>query len=78
MEDLTRQIGLWELFFLLLFLPFLFFERRLFPGIFIGDIIGGGCGAEGLPAVMTITLAIGIKKLAEKKAIIRSWRRLKL
>ncbi len=72
LEDLTRQIGL--LGIILSFIVFalsLFRGDGYFPGFLLAISLAVAVVPEGLPAVMTITLAIGIKKLAEKKAIIR-------
>ena len=72
LEDLTRQIGL--LGIVLSFIVFalsLFRGDGYFPGFLLAVSLAVAVVPEGLPAVMTITLAIGIKKLAEKKAIIR-------
>lgn len=72
LEDLTRQIGL--LGIVLSFIVFalsLFRGDGYFPGFLLAVSLAVAVVPEGLPAVMTITLAIGIKRMAEKKAIIR-------
>ncbi len=45
--------------------------RQVFPAFLLAISLAVALVPEGLPAVMTITLSIGVKRMAEKRAIIR-------
>lgn len=72
LEELTRLIGLFGIFIavIVFFLSYLQ-NSGYFPAFLLAISLAVAVVPEGLPAVMTITLAIGVKKMAQKKAIIR-------
>ncbi len=72
LEDLTRQIGLIGIAIsIIVFILSIFRGDGYFPGFLLAVSLAVAVVPEGLPAVMTITLAIGVKEMAKKKAIIR-------
>src|SRR3989304_5794410 len=69
---LTRFIGIGGIILsIIVFLISLFEGTGYFPAFLFAVSLAVAVVPEGLPAVMTITLAIGMKKMAGKKAIIR-------
>lgn len=72
LESLSRTIGLIGIAasFLVFGLSFLQ-GSGYFPSFLLAISLAVAVVPEGLPAVMTITLSIGVKEMAQKKAIIR-------
>src|SRR3989344_1076805 len=69
---LTRFIGIGGIVLsILVFLISMFEGSGYFPAFLLAVSLAVAVVPEGLPAVMTITLAIGMKKMAGKKAILR-------
>ena len=72
LADLTKFIGIGGIVLsIIVFLISLFEGTGYFPAFLLSVSLAVAVVPEGLPAVMTITLAIGMKKMAGKKAIIR-------
>ncbi len=72
LADLARMIGVAGIVLsLLVFLVSLLEGTGYFPAFLLAVSLAVAVVPEGLPAVMTITLAIGMKKMASKKAIVR-------
>jgi len=72
LEGLTRFIGIIGIISAILVFVFSFIQGiGYFPAFLLAISLAVAVVPEGLPAVMTITLAIGVKKMAQKKAIIR-------
>jgi len=72
LEDLTRLIGIIGIIIsALVFLLSLLRGDGYFPGFLLAVSLAVAVVPEGLPAVMTITLAIGVKEMAKKKSIMR-------
>ena len=72
LEDLTRFIGIGGIVLsVVVFLISIFEGSGYFPAFLLSISLAVAIVPEGLPAVMTITLAIGMKTMAKKKAIIR-------
>lgn len=72
LADLTRFIGIGGIVLsIIVFLVSLFEGTGYFPAFLLAVSLAVAVVPEGLPAVMTITLAIGMKKMAGKKAIVR-------
>ncbi len=72
LADLTKLIGIGGIVLsIIVFLVSLLEGTGYFPAFLLAVSLAVAVVPEGLPAVMTITLAIGMKKMAGKKAIIR-------
>ena len=72
LADLTKFIGIGGIVLsVIVFLISLFEGTGYFPAFLLSVSLAVAVVPEGLPAVMTITLAIGMKKMAGKKAILR-------
>lgn len=72
LAGLTRLIGIGGIILAItVFLASLLEGTGYFPAFLLSVSLAVAVVPEGLPAVMTITLAIGMKKIAGKKAIIR-------
>jgi len=72
LADLTRFIGIGGIVLsVIVFLVSLFEGTGYFPAFLLSVSLAVAVVPEGLPAVMTITLAIGMKRMAKKKAIMR-------
>jgi len=72
LRDLTRLIGIVGIFLAVIVFTVSFLEGSgYFPAFLLAISLAVAVVPEGLPAVMTITLAIGVKKMANKKSIIR-------
>lgn len=72
LKDLTRLIGIVGIVLSIIFFAVSFLEgAQYFPAFLLAISLAVAVVPEGLPAVMTITLAIGVKKMADKKSIIR-------
>lgn len=72
LADLTRLIGIGGIILsIIVFLVSLLEGTGYFPAFLLAVSLAVAVVPEGLPAVMTITLAIGMKKMAGKKAIVR-------
>ncbi len=72
LDDLTRFIGVAGILIsLFVFILSLGSGSSYFPAFLLAVSLAVAVVPEGLPAVMTITLAIGVSDMAKKKAIIR-------
>jgi len=72
LEVLTKQIGVIGILASLIVFGLSFVQNKnLLESFIFGISLAVAAVPEGLPAVMTITLAIGVEKMAKKKAIIR-------
>src|SRR3989339_564151 len=72
LANLTRFIGIGGIVLsVIVFLISLLEGTGYFPAFLLAVSLAVAIVPEGLPAVMTITLAIGMKKMAGKKAIVR-------
>lgn len=72
LSDLTRFIGIGGIILsILVFVISLIEGSGYFPAFLLAVSLAVAVVPEGLPAVMTITLAIGMKRMAGKKAILR-------
>lgn len=72
LATLTRFIGLGGIVLsLIVFIIASLEGSGYFPAFLLAVSLAVAVVPEGLPAVMTITLAIGMKKMANKKAIVR-------
>ncbi len=72
LKDLTRLIGVIGIVAAIVVFIISFLEGSgYFPAFLLAISLAVAVVPEGLPAVMTITLAIGVKKMAGKRAIIR-------
>lgn len=72
LEDLTRIIGILGIIAaVLVFIGSYLHGSSYFPAFLLAISLAVAVVPEGLPAVMTITLAIGVKEMAKRKAIIR-------
>ncbi|KKP67362.1 MAG: Calcium-translocating P-type ATPase, PMCA-type, partial [Candidatus Roizmanbacteria bacterium GW2011_GWC2_35_12] len=72
LEGLTRFIGIGGIILsVIVFLISILEGSGYFPAFLLSISLAVAVVPEGLPAVMTITLAIGMKTMAKKKAIIR-------
>lgn len=72
LADLTRFIGIGGIILaILVFFISLIEGSGYFPSFLLSVSLAVAVVPEGLPAVMTITLAIGMKKMAGEKAILR-------
>ena len=72
LANLTRFIGVGGIILsIIVFLVSLLEGSGYFPAFLLAVSLAVAIVPEGLPAVMTITLAIGMKKMAGKKAIVR-------
>jgi len=72
LEVLTKTIGIVGIILsLLVFSLSLLQGAEYFPSFLLAISLAVAVVPEGLPAVMTITLALGVKEMAKRKAIIR-------
>ncbi|MFA6532518.1 MAG: cation-translocating P-type ATPase [Patescibacteria group bacterium] len=72
LANLTRFIGIGGIVLsIIVFIVSLVEGTGYFPAFLLAVSLAVAVVPEGLPAVMTITLAIGMKKMAGKKAIVR-------
>ncbi len=72
LSDLTRMIGIGGIVLsILVFVISMIEGTGYFPAFLLAISLAVAIVPEGLPAVMTITLAIGMKRMAGKKAILR-------
>lgn len=72
LNELTRFIGVLGIILAIVVFILSFLEGSgYFPAFLLAISLAVAVVPEGLPAVMTITLAIGVKKMANKKAIIK-------
>lgn len=72
LSDLTRMIGIGGIILsILVFVISMIEGTGYFPAFLLAISLAVAIVPEGLPAVMTITLAIGMKRMAGKKAILR-------
>lgn len=72
LENITRLIGVAGILLAVIVFALSVVEKSgYFPSFLLAISLAVAVVPEGLPAVMTITLAIGVNKMAQKKAIIR-------
>ncbi|CAN5128812.1 calcium-translocating P-type ATPase, SERCA-type [soil metagenome] len=72
LENVTKMIGIIGIIAsLLVFFLATFDGSSYFAAFLLAISLAVAVVPEGLPAVMTITLAIGVKEMAKKKAIVR-------
>ncbi len=72
LEDLSRTIGIIGISLSLIVLILSVIRGTgYFPAFLLAISLAVAVVPEGLPAVLTITLSIGVKEMAQKKAIIR-------
>jgi len=72
LEKLTRLIGIFGIIISVVVFVISKFEGvDYFPAFLLSVSLAVAVVPEGLPAVMTITLALGMKKMANKKAVIK-------
>lgn len=72
LESLTKTIGIVGIVSaIIVFFLSLIDGSTYFPSFLLAISLAVAVVPEGLPAVMTITLAIGVKEMAKKKSIIR-------
>jgi Ca2+-transporting ATPase len=72
LESLSKAIGILGISIsFVVFILSLLQGSTYFPAFLLAISLAVAVVPEGLPAVMTITLAIGVKEMANKKAIIR-------
>ena len=72
LEDLTKIIGIAGIIIsVIVFVVSLLQGSTYFPAFLLAISLAVAIVPEGLPAVMTITLAIGTKAMANKKAVVR-------
>jgi P-type Ca2+ transporter type 2C len=73
-DILAKQLALISLFFTSIFFVLNYFiqGRDLFETFFLSTALLVSSVPAGLPAILTVVLAFGAKKMAEKKAVIRN------
>lgn len=72
LEDLTRLIGIMGIVAaVLVFMVSLMNGSGYFPAFLLSISLAVAVVPEGLPAVMTITLSIGVKEMSKRKSIVR-------
>jgi Ca2+-transporting ATPase len=72
LEDLTRLIGVIGIgISIAVFILSMIRGDGYFPAFLLSVSLAVAVVPEGLPAVMTITLAIGVKEMAKRKSVIR-------
>lgn len=72
LRDLTRMIGVGGIIAaIFVFVASLLQGEAYFPAFLLSISLAVAVVPEGLPAVMTITLAIGVREMTKKKSIIR-------
>ena len=72
LENLTRLIGIFGIVISLIVFVISKIEGvGYFPAFLLSVSLAVAVVPEGLPAVMTITLALGMKKMADKKAVVK-------
>lgn len=72
LEKLTRLIGIMGILISVLVFGLSFLQGTgYFPAFFLAVSLAVAVVPEGLPAVMTITLSVGVKEMAKRKSIIR-------
>lgn len=74
MTGLTRVLGILGIIssFIIFLLSFYLSNDGFFPSILLSISAAVAVVPESLPAVLTVTMAIGVKKMARKKAIIKN------
>lgn len=73
LDSLGRKLGLISLLIAFgIFLLGIFQERGVFEMFILGISLAVAVIPEGLPAVVTITLAIGVRSMVKKKCLIRN------
>jgi len=72
LENLSRTIGIVGIVVAIFVFIISFFQGSgYFPAFLLSISLAVALVPEGLPAVMTITLSIGVKRMADRKTIIR-------
>lgn len=72
LEDLSRKIGIVGIVLaVVIFAIALFQGQSYFPAFLLAVSLAVAVVPEALPAIMTITLSIGVKEMAKRKAVIR-------
>jgi Ca2+-transporting ATPase len=72
MDELGKRLGIAIIFICILIFFLEFFREQNFLEVFLVAVsLAVAAVPEGLPAILTVTLAMGVEKMADKNAIVR-------